>query len=339
MIETSPSPSRDILESPAFLPFLPMLYIAWADGDLTAEELKNFQDSATLGDLLSADSKTHILSWLNADHPPTSADLLSLLRRIRQVAKGMEDWERESLVTFGLSLCRFECEDTSHYWQEAANLRALAELETSLGLDSHDALFEILGNQKPPKMDTLALSMEPDPQFDVEILRKILDGRHRDTIESVRTMLQAPMFRFFPEENKEQSRQRVLTWVKLLADRGVGRLAYPEVFKSTPDLGAFMATFETLAYFDLSLVVKTGVQFGLFGGAIYFLGTDEQRQKWLPDVASGQLLGCFAMSELGHGSNVRDLGTQATFDPETDSWIIHTPREDARKEWIWWRSQ
>ena len=68
-----------------------------------------------------------------------------------------------------------------------------------------------------------------------------------------------------------------------------------------------MAAFETLAFGDLSLLVKCGVQFGLFGGAVLHLGTERHHERYLRDVASLELPGCFAMTETGHGSNVQAL--------------------------------
>jgi acyl-CoA oxidase len=76
-----------------------------------------------------------------------------------------------------------------------------------------------------------------------------------------------------------------------------------------------VTAFEALAMGDLSLLVKCGVQFGLFGGAILHLGTERHHERCLGDVASLELPGCFAMTETGHGSNVQALGTTATYDP------------------------
>ena len=86
---------------------------------------------------------------------------------------------------------------------------------------------------------------------------------------------------------------------------------------------------------DLSLLVKAGVQWGLFGGAILHLGT-ERHHDGLPGrhVIELELLGCFAMTETGHGSDVASLRTTATYDPDTDEFVIHTPDDSARKEYI-----
>ena len=45
--------------------------------------------------------------------------------------------------------------------------------------------------------------------------------------------------------------------------------------------------FETLAFGDLSLLVKVGVQFGLFGGAILHLGTERHHERYLADLIAG----------------------------------------------------
>ena len=67
---------------------------------------------------------------------------------------------------------------------------------------------------------------------------------------------------------------------------------------------------------DLSLLVKFGVQFGLWGGAIHQLGTRAHHERYLKAIATLELPGCFAMTEAGHGSNVQHLETTATYDPD-----------------------
>ncbi|MFN4958386.1 MAG: acyl-CoA dehydrogenase, partial [Cyclobacteriaceae bacterium] len=91
---------------------------------------------------------------------------------------------------------------------------------------------------------------------------------------------------------------------------------------------------ETLSYHDLSMVVKFGVQFGLWGMSVYFLGTEKHHQKYLEDIGSLELPGCFAMTETHHGSNVRGIETTATYNHQNKTFTIHTPHIHARKEYI-----
>ncbi|MCL4151882.1 UNVERIFIED_CONTAM: hypothetical protein GTU68_041604, partial [Idotea baltica] len=89
-----------------------------------------------------------------------------------------------------------------------------------------------------------------------------------------------------------------------------------------------------MALGNISLLVKFGVQFGLFGGAVLQLGTKKHHDKYLAKTGSLELAGCFAMTETGHGSNVRDLETTATYNPEDQSITIHSPTHTAGKEYI-----
>jgi acyl-CoA oxidase len=89
-----------------------------------------------------------------------------------------------------------------------------------------------------------------------------------------------------------------------------------------------------MAMVDLSLLVKMGVQWGLFGGVIRRLGTKRHHEKYLRAAMTIELPGCFAMTETGHGSDVQSIRTTATYDPEHKEFIIHTPDDDARKDYI-----
>jgi acyl-CoA oxidase len=76
------------------------------------------------------------------------------------------------------------------------------------------------------------------------------------------------------------------------------------------------------------------VQFGLFGGAVLHLGTEHHHERYLRDIVTVDLPGCFAMTETGHGSNVQALGTTATYEPETREFVVHTPEPEAQKDYI-----
>ena len=113
---------------------------------------------------------------------------------------------------------------------------------------------------------------------------------------------------------RDEYRDKVLELLQQITADGHPARGFPKEFGGEGDLGGFIAGFETLAFGDLSLMVKAGVQFGLFAGAILHLGTEQHHERYLADAIGGRLLGCFAMTETGHGSNVQALGTTATYD-------------------------
>src|SRR3954462_1688119 len=167
-----------------------------------------------------------------------------------------------------------------------------------------------------------------------DTLRTLLDGRYPETRERVRGWLSEPGNEPVDDLGTEEHRARVLAWAQELASGGDPAMAYPIQYGGKGSPGMSVTAFETLAMGDLSLLVKCGVQFGLFGGAILHLGTAQHHERYLRDVASLELPGCFAMTETGHGSNVQALGTTATYDAADEAFVIHTPSEDARKDYI-----
>src|SRR3954447_8064763 len=167
-----------------------------------------------------------------------------------------------------------------------------------------------------------------------ETLRTLLDGRYPETRDRVRGWLSEPGNEPVDDLPMEEHRDRVMAWMRELASEGDTGHGYPEEYGGENSPGRSVTSFETLAMGDLSLLVKCGVQFGLFGGAILHLGTAKHHERYLSDVAAMDLPGCFAMTETGHGSNVQALETTATYDPETEEFVVHTPHDDARKDYI-----
>jgi acyl-CoA oxidase len=174
------------------------------------------------------------------------------------------------------------------------------------------------------------------PAVDVPALTELLDGKYAEVRQLVRRNLaeHASILEDAERLGQEEFRQRVLDVLLLMAESGQTGMGFPKEYGGGGDIGASIAAFETLAFGDLSVLVKAGVQFGLFGGAILHLGTEEHHKAYLADTITGDLLGCFAMTETGHGSNVQALETTATYDADTDEFVINTPDDSARKDYI-----
>jgi acyl-CoA oxidase len=172
------------------------------------------------------------------------------------------------------------------------------------------------------------------PDSTLDGLRQFLDGRWAWIRNEVRQTIQEPLFTPVYGIDVEEHRERVLEQARALADTPGPRLLFPKELGGDGEIGAAVTAFETQAMGDLSLLVKTGVQWGLFGGAILHLGTQRHHERYLADVMSLRLPGCFAMTETGHGSDVQSIHTTATYDAATDAFVINTPHEDAVKDYI-----
>ena len=173
----------------------------------------------------------------------------------------------------------------------------------------------------------------PEIGVDVGALNLILDGRYRQVREQVRRELVTDLADA-DGLDLHAYRDRVRQAMLELAATGSPARAFPPRYGGDGDVGATIAAFETMAFGDLSLMIKVGVQFGLFGGAILQLGTPQHHDRYLSDVVAGRLLGCFAMTEKGHGSDVQGLRTTARYLPDSHEFIIDTPSEAAHKEFI-----
>lgn len=171
-------------------------------------------------------------------------------------------------------------------------------------------------------------------RVDHAVLSDLLDGRWKEVRRAARRLAEDPDMIGIEGLPMAEHRARVLEQVRALADAGFPRRGFPEYVGGTFDPGGNLAGFEEILLLDPSLQIKSGVQFGLFASAILNLGTREHHEKWLPGALSLALPGCFAMTEIGHGSNVAGVLTTATYDPGTDEFVVHTPVRAAWKEYL-----
>ncbi|CKI16319.1 acyl-CoA oxidase [Mycolicibacterium smegmatis] len=167
-----------------------------------------------------------------------------------------------------------------------------------------------------------------------EHLRNALDGRWRDVKNAMRENLSNEVFRPHYTPNTAIARAKVAEQLKIMAAAGAAEDGFRKEHGGNGNVGAAIAQIEMLAMSDLSLMVKAGVQWGLFGGAIENLGTERHHQAYVRRIIDLDLLGCFAMTETGHGSDVQSIETTATYDPATQEFVIHSPTPTARKDYI-----
>ncbi|WP_422631922.1 acyl-CoA dehydrogenase family protein [Pseudokineococcus basanitobsidens] len=165
-------------------------------------------------------------------------------------------------------------------------------------------------------------------------LTDLLAGRWGWVREEARSTFPDSLFRTDPHAPLDAYRDEVLDVVRELAATGATAHGFPRSVGGGGDVGASVVQFEMLGYGDLSVMIKSGVHFGLYGGAVQSLGSDDHHRRFLPPALAMETVGCFAMTETGHGSDVASLETTAVYDPEAQEFLLSTPHDGARKDYI-----
>ncbi|KAG5422266.1 POX1 [Candida metapsilosis] len=189
----------------------------------------------------------------------------------------------------------------------------------------------------------VSLSQGPDPKtsiqternvqkFDPQAMNYFLEGsRERsELLKSLTQQMERDPILFtdgsYYDLTKDQLREFTATKINRLSRYLEGESI--EVFNKRMSL---------VSIFDTGLSTRIFVNLGLFLSCIKGNGTAEQLKYWSEDKHTNKIkgiYGCFAMTELAHGSNVAGLETTATFDKANDEFVINTPHIGATKWWI-----
>lgn len=164
-------------------------------------------------------------------------------------------------------------------------------------------------------------------------LRSVLDGPYARARAEARALIDAKGLRADNTLPLAEARQRTLSQLFDVLATGAPRGAFRTDHGGTGDIGSTLAAIETVGGADLSLMVKAGVQWGLWGGAVENLGT-ERHIPLIRDIMELRVPGSFGMTERGHGSDVQALETTAVYDRTTGEFVIHTPTPMAEKWYI-----
>jgi acyl-CoA oxidase len=305
---------------------LPIIYFAWQDQVLTHKEFDAISDFISGLDLLTKAEKTFLKSKIEAGSPPSRSELAQWSEKIDTILS--KNIKVNSLTELGLMIANADRRAfTGEEIQKIAP--ALVQLETALGISGFEAVAGFRqGN------GTITQQHNTLESFNISKMTALLDGSQADIINKVKDIIGSQSFKLDIPTDVTDFREKVLQWCKTLADNGLGNYAFPKEHGGKDDIEGYFAIMETLSYHDLSLVIKFGVQFGLWGMSILSLGTEKHYKKYLKDVGTLELPGCFAMTETHHGSNVKGLQTTATYNHNDRTFTINTPEKYARKEYI-----
>jgi alkylation response protein AidB-like acyl-CoA dehydrogenase len=99
------------------------------------------------------------------------------------------------------------------------------------------------------------------------------------------------------------------------------------------DVGTYLAALEALAWGEPSIGLTLSIHSAFPVMLIDRHGTEEQKSRWLPDLAAGERVGCFALSEADAGSDAAAVATTAERDGGTDDgdggWVLN-----GEKKWV-----
>lgn len=310
--------------SPAVRSFIPMIYVAWADGLLSPSEIRIIREEIRQLPLLTDVEKNQLYEWIDPGHWPDEETFKVWMSMMKETGAEIDLKETQTIVDLGIAMAARSPEINGETDLKALQ-KALENLQEKLNLPFPAKFRALYGVHAEVPVPSGA---------EAGVLCKMVDGDSYDIKSRLKKLLADPLFERENLREKEAYRLKILEWLKLLASQGYGALGFPAEYGGQDNIIHYAAVFEVLAYLDLSLAVKFGVQFGLFGGSIQHLGTRYHHDQYLTETGKANLLGCFAMTETGHGSNVRDLETLAVYDADTHLIDIHSPNYEAGKEYI-----
>ncbi len=308
------------MENPKLKAFLPVIYLVWSDDQLSKHEISTLSDFIRSRNWLNEQEQETLLTNVDMSAPPSRAQLSAWKNEIQESMRA----NPEAAGIFDLSLW------LSDNHPDIVSLKPeFTKLENDLGVLGDEVITTFKGYE-----DTVTSGYQTAAAFDVKALTRLLDGADATIIQKVKMLLSQPEFAYVSPQDINAYRSKIFEWCNILARENLGNIAYPGKYGGGDNMSDYFAVMETLSYHDLSLVIKFGVQFGLWGMSVQSLGTEKHYEKYLRDIGSLKLPGCFAMTETNHGSNVKGLETTATYNHTDKTFVINTPHRGAQKEYI-----
>jgi acyl-CoA dehydrogenase family member 9 len=118
--------------------------------------------------------------------------------------------------------------------------------------------------------------------------------------------------------------------VKAMGELGVLGMTIPEEYGGSGfNSAAYCRMTETIAPLDATASIVVGAHLSIGLKPLVLFGSEEQKRKWLPDLATGKLVAAFCLTEPEAGSDAGSLKTTAVYDAATDTYVLN-----GTKQWI-----
>lgn len=115
-----------------------------------------------------------------------------------------------------------------------------------------------------------------------------------------------------------------------LAELGTFGMTIPEEYGGYGfSTSAYCRVMEEVGTIDASLAILIGAHLSIGLKGLLLYGTEEQKRRWLPKLASGEMLAAFALTEPEAGSDAASIKTTAEYDEATDTFVLN-----GTKHWI-----